>query len=102
MPNIATIASCSPLCYTPEVTLRDLLRELIDVVDWFHLGIYLDIPHSALLKISAENGTVDRCKTQALIKWMDLREPSWEDVVRALVNIKMIDLARNIAEKYGR
>lgn len=79
-----------------------LVSELTEVVDWFHLGIYLEIPHSELLKISADYDTVNSCKTQALIKWIDLKEPSWESVVRALVGIKMKDLADHIANKYGK
>lgn len=76
--------------------------ELDAVVDWFHLGIYLGVPDTDLTMISHDYPTVSRRKTQALRAWMNMKEASWSDIVRALVSIRMKTLAAHIAEKYGR
>ena len=39
---------------------------------------------------------------QMLIIWQDLKEGSWSDIVRALVNIGKKYLAARIAQKYGK
>ena len=39
---------------------------------------------------------------QMLIMWQDLKEGSWSDIVRALVNIGKKYLAARIAKKYGK
>ena len=84
-----------------KVTLRGLVEELVNVVDWFHLGIYLDVPHSELMKIRYDYPDVDQRKTQALSVWLKMKEGSWSEIVRALISIKMKPLATHIAMKYG-
>ena len=49
------------------VTLKSLVSELHEVVDWFHLGVHLDVPDSELMKIKRSYLEVDDCKTQVLI-----------------------------------
>ena len=83
------------------MTLRGLVEELASVVDWFHLGVYLDVPHSELMKIKYDYPNVDQRKTQALSVWMNMKEVSWSDIVRALVGIRRKALAEHIAAKYG-
>ena len=84
-----------------QVTLRGLVEELANVVDWFHFGIYLDVPHSELMKIRYDYPDVDQRKTQALSVWLKMKEGSWSEIVRALISIKMKPLATHIAMKYG-
>ena len=76
----------------------------MEVVDWFHLGLYLEVPEHELQKISLAHTYrgVKRCKTEALIVWMEMKEASWSQIVRALVDIRMMTLARHIATKYGK
>ena len=85
-----------------SVTLKTLVSELHEVVDWFHLGVHLDIHDSELMKIKRSYQEEDDRKTQALIFWMKQSlDQSWSAVVRALVGIRMYNLAHKIAIKYG-
>ena len=81
-----------------------LVSELSDVVDWFHLGLYLGVPHSVLLTVEADHrGQTKRCKTEMLDWWMNNGEQlTWSAVVRALVGIGMRGLAEKIAVKYSK
>ena len=84
------------------VTLKNLVTELDDVVDWFKLGILLDISPSKLKKIRADHRETDACKTEMLVMWMEqTRNASWTTVVSALPSIGMETLAQNVAAKYG-
>ena len=86
------------------VTIKDLINELHDVINWFQLGIYLDISLSDLVKIRADHREkMDDCKTEMLVTWVkQTTDPSWSTVVKALVGIKMRALARKVAVKYGK
>ena len=84
------------------MTLKNLVSELHDVVNWFGLGLQLDVPDTELMKIRYNyRGEVDRCKTEVFICWMKQVKPTWSAVVRALVGIKMSSMAHKIAIKYG-
>ena len=74
----------------------------MEVVDWFHLGLYLEVPEHELKMIRCDYPDVKRRKTQALSVWMKMKEASWSQIVRALVGIRMKTLARHIATKYGK
>ena len=85
-----------------QVTIKDLVNELHDVVRWFQLGIYLDISPPELMKIRADHRETEPCKTEMLVTWLrQTREASWSTVVRALVGMRMGTLAQKVALKYG-
>ena len=85
-----------------QVTIKDLVSELHDVVRWFQLGIYLDISPPELMKIRADNRETEPCKTEMLVTWLrQTREASWSTVIRALVGMRMGTLAQKVALKYG-
>lgn len=84
--------------------LKDLVVELCEVEDWFHLGLHLDVPYPKLIccqRSSVQNAALG--KTYVLRAWMDKvgSKASWADIVAALVKIRMRDLAQRLAEKYG-
>ena len=85
-----------------KVTLPALVEELVEVVDWFHLGLYLEVPEYELKTIRCDYPDVKQRKTQALSVWMKMKEASWSQIVKALVRIRMKTLARHIATKYGK
>ena len=89
---------------TDLLTRLKLVEELDEVVDWFHLGIYLDIPHFELLTIEQDHrGQTKRCRSEMLQWWLaNAEQPSWSAVVRALNGIGLSVLAKKIATKYGK
>ena len=85
-------------------TLLELISQLEEVVDWFHLGLYLGVPEHELLSIdNAKRGDVKECRTGMLVWWLQSgTQRTWTSAVRALEAIKMELLVRKIATKYGR
>ena len=89
--------------FPTEVQLSDMLTELHSVVGWFLLGIHLGVPLSDLQKIRHQfNESVDQCKTEMLITYTKLKEPSWTDIVEALKRSGEHALASIIARKHGK
>ena len=85
-----------------QLTIKDLVSELHNVVRWFQLGIYLDISPPELMKIRADHRETEPCKTETLVTWLrQTREASWSTVVRALVGMRMGTLAQKVALKYS-
>lgn len=85
------------------MAVSTLEAELIQVIDWFHFGIHLNIPVYELLNImSVPSQDAAQLRTRMLIRWMELDEsPSWATIVAALVKIRMRNLAHRLAETYG-
>ena len=106
------VNACTLLCiYThthtipaEEAKLKDLQRELKGVVNWFQLGLELDIPDDELRIIRKDNILfgVEQCLLEVLIHWGDHEKPTWTKVVGALVKIGRYVLAEDIANKYGK
>ena len=91
------------LLSSAQLTIKDLVCELHDVIRWFQLGIYLDISPPELMKIRADHREkTEDCKTEMLVTWLrQTREASWSTVVRALVGMREGALAQKVALKYG-
>ena len=84
------------------VAIKDLISELHDVVSWFQLGLHLDISPSELMKIRVDHRETDACKTEMLVTWLkQTTDATWSAVIRALVGIRMGELAQKVAVKYG-
>ena len=91
------------ICTGLNDLLRDLLRELQQVIEWRHLGQLLGLPESDLEKIDQENETTEDCRREMLLLWME-RDPNctWKKVVDALIEMKAETLAAEIASRYGK
>ena len=87
-----------------DAKLKDLKRELKGVVNWFQLGLELDIPDDELRIIRKDNILfgVEHCLLEVLIHWGDHEKCTWTKVVGALVKIGRYVLAEGIANKYGK
>ena len=87
-----------------QAKLKDLQRELKGVVNWFQLGLELDIPDDELLIIRQDNILfgVEKCLLEVLIHWGNHEKRTWTKVVGALVKIGRYVLAEGIANKYGK
>lgn len=82
--------------------LAELTSELKEVVDWYHLGVRLNIPDYQL-KIIAKNNPRDvaTCRTEMLSLWMNTVQGKWATIVQALVETGSRTLACEIALKHG-
>ena len=80
------------------VGLNEMLPELKEViVEWFMLGIYLDVTPEILKIIQLEWETEEDRQLNMLIKWSDMETPTWEKLIHALIMIKKYNVAISIA-----
>ncbi len=88
------------------VTLHDLVIELEEVVDWFLLGVHLEVRDSDLMAIKETHllsRDVNGSKIDLFTTWLRTsHHPKWFSVVRALMGIRMEALARKLAVKHGK
>lgn len=107
LPSFLSYSFSHFFCLGPP-SLINMISELHTVVDWFHLGLNLEVPKHELLKIEADfsgsySGKTERCKIEMLNWWLkNTEQKTWLDIVRALVRIQMTGLAQKIAERYGQ
>lgn len=69
---------------------------------WFELGVQLNIAVCDLLAIKQDYRETSDCRLQMLIKWEQLERPTWSKLISALVKIRRIVLAEDLATKYGK
>ena len=88
---------------TGGISLSEMLQELNGViVEWFMLGIYLNITPEALKIIQAHRETEEDHQRNMLIKWSEVDIPTWEKLIHALMMIKKYDVAINIAITHSK
>ena len=66
--------------------LSDLVYELKGV-NWYELGVQLDVPEYILANIDEENRTEDRKLSKVLNYWLNNRYANWKVMVEALSRI---------------
>ena len=71
------------------------------MTDWFHLGICLGILLAKLQSIKRDYRHIDERKREVLLAWRDNEKPTWSKLVGALVEMRNMSLAHQIAGKYG-
>ena len=82
-------------------TIKELTDALSDKVDWYELGITLDIPSGTLNVIKEDNDTAKRRLIAMLEKWLNkYPERGWSDVISALKSMERNDVADDVAGKY--
>ena len=85
-----------------QPTVRCLLTELDQVVDWFSLGIHLEIKPAELTEIH-QNFPRDcnRCKIEMLRIWLrSCTHPTWDKVAQAASDAKEENVAKAIRQKH--
>ncbi len=91
--------------FSGTLELRDLVTELSEVADWFHLGLQLGVPFPKLVCcVQRSTSPHESCgKIYMLREWMDRMgsKASWAHIVAALVMIEMTGLAHRLSDKYG-
>ena len=84
------------------VAMKDLLTELHEVTDWFHLGVCLGVSESKLKEIRNDYEDIEDRKREMLISWTKKEIATWPKIITALAEIGMHKLAIAIASKYGK
>jgi len=80
-------------------------QELYEVVEWFSLGLHLDVPPEELKHIEYEPRlqNIQQRRIEMLTTRMKkLPKLSWSHTVTALMAVKRESLAQKIALKYGK
>ena len=86
---------------TAKPTLKQLLDVLSDKVDWYVLGIELDIPPGTLDTMKEDHGTAKRCLTAMLSKWLNMYpDQDWTTIVETLRKMDYNNIANTVTEKY--
>ena len=84
-------------------TIHQLTEELLDMNDWYSLGVFLLVPVSKLQEImtmSSQGGTA-RWRIDLLQYWLDSTPTaSWSDIITALEKIGHRTLSSNLRLKY--
>ena len=86
----------------PEPQLKDVV--LIRVNSWYDLGLQLDLEDSRLEAIKSTNhGNTEECRRDMFRTWLRSQtDPSYQQLVRALVAIGEQKEAKHLCEKYGK
>lgn len=75
----------------------------MDVIQWYVLGIKLNLPQSVLATIEVNHPRdVERCRLEMLTKWLQ-RTPtaSWRDIVQALYEMNLNSVAQRVQQVHG-
>ena len=84
-----------------SMDLAVLVREL-EGVNWFNLGIQLNVSKAKLNKISQQYSDHMRCLTEMLSIWLDSNpNASWTEIAVALKYSSECELATNLVSKYS-
>ena len=85
-----------------QPTVRCLLTELDQVVDWYSLGIHLEIKPTELEEIQRNfPRDCNRCKIEMLNFWLkSCSQPTWEKVAQAALDAKEENVAKAIRQKH--
>ena len=83
-------------------TLKELSNEVDSVVDWFSLGVKLELERHVLSQLDKEyRGDNVRCKYEMLDRWLrNAKQPTWKAMADALCLIGEHTVALNIRTKY--
>ena len=87
----------------PAPTIFQLTTELIELNDWYSLGVALKVPPSKLKEIrqSAPQEGIQYWKIELLQYWLDSTpDASWNDIIVALKTIGHHTLSARLREKY--
>ena len=96
-PNLIT--SSSPYS-GPQ--LKDLV--LVRAVEWYDLGLQLGVENAELKVIQKNNpGDLRACRREMFEAWLRITpNPSYQQLVEALLKVGEIDEADCLCKKYGR
>lgn len=71
-------------------------------MDWFGLGLYLEIEEYELNIIKENTSSVQQRRRDMFSKWLKAGNNKWSDIVKALQSLHQLDLANKIANKHSK
>ena len=82
--------------------LKVVLSELVEVTNWYELGLQLNLPAHVLDTAKRNNvGDETRCKTEMLKEWLRRSlDQSWGGLILALESVGYEVLATKLRGKY--
>jgi len=82
--------------------LKELSNAVDSVVNWFSLGVKLELERHMLIQIEKDHrGDNERCKYEMLDRWLrNAKQPTWKAMADALCLIGEHQAALNIRTKY--
>ena len=76
-------------------TVKELIKKLNEISDWYKLGVLLDVPVWELKKIKKLNEEVEENKIELFHIWLkNAKAPTWETILCA---VRQLD--PNLAER---
>ena len=97
--TIIALASFAPT--EKSLTYINIDKILTEVLDWYNLGTKLGLPDYKLVEICQDHTETVRQRQEVISKWLAYdTEPSWNKLARALEEIWMRVVAKEILDKY--
>ena len=90
---------------TDILTVKNLSSELTTITNWYQLGLYLDLQTHELDKIQQEHAHQGNDRQMLVMLTLWLRRtpnPTWDDVVTALEQLRENRVAESVRQKYIR
>ena len=87
----------------PAPTIYQLTEELVEIDQWYFLGVVLKVPVSKLKEIqgSSPQAGISFWRIEVLYHWLQSTpHASWNDIVLALKKISQHALSARLQEKY--
>ena len=77
-----------PAASIPAI-IKQILRDIKGVTDWFSLGVHLEIEYSVLDKIrKGYESDIEQCKIEVINFWLrNDKDPSWSKLAKAVEDI---------------
>ena len=97
-----TIIALAPFAPTEKsLTYINIDKILTEVLDWYNLGTKLGLPDYKLGEICRDHTGIVRQRQEMISKWLAFdTEASWNKLARALEEIGMRVVAKEILDKY--
>ena len=85
-------------CVIADDCLVDVLRSIIEITDWFSLGL----PIHELENIKINGNSVKDCQRRIVSMWLDTGNASWRNLDEALIDplVNNVRIAKTIREQH--
>ena len=85
-----------------EADYLSVFHETESVIEWFTLGLYLNLPLTKLKKIDADYRFNEERRREMLAVWIKTGTATWSTLFCALNKMGLRSLGKDIANRRGR